>query len=200
MIWMLFAALALLVAVPASAQVVTSIDPSQVAKKADVDSMRQQVQAAADAAALTVKQSDLNAAIAAVQAAIPRARTTTPMQEAVGGAAGTAGTYLPGDAQVPRITRAGVVTTNSTAGAWAVTWATALPSPPVTLPIPINTTTNPVICNVTTTTATGASGRCWYGRTLPATLTALTALVSYDVFGAPATGISVQVLAIPVTQ
>jgi hypothetical protein len=195
---LVISALILAIACPAKAQVV--IETRAPVTKADVDAMRQQAQAASDAAAQAVKQADLTAAISAVQAAIPRARTTTPMQEAVGGAAGTAGTYLPGDAQAPRITRAGVVTTNSTAGAWTVTWATALPSPPVTLPIPINTTTNPVICNVTTTTATGASGRCWYGRTLPATLAALTALVSYDVFGAPATGISVQVLAIPVTQ
>lgn len=195
---LVISALILVIACPATAQVV--IDTRPPVTKADVDAMRQQAQAASDAAAQAVKQADLTAAISAVQAAIPRARTTTPMQEAVGGVAGTAGTYLPGDAQAPRITRAGVVTTNSTAGTWTVTWATALPSPPVTLPIPINTTTNPVICNVTTTTATGASGRCWYGRTLPATLAALTALVSYDVFGSPATGISVQVLAIPVTQ
>ncbi len=195
---MFLTALLISVASPVEAQVV--IETRAPVTKSDVDAMRQQAQAASEAAAQAVKQADLNAAITAVQAAIPRARTTTPMQEAVGGVAGTAGTYLPGDAQAPRITRAGVVITNSTAGAWALTWATALPSPPVTLPIPINTTTNPVICNVTTTTATGASGRCWYGRTLPATLTALTALVSYDVFGAPATGISVQVLAIPVTQ
>lgn len=164
MIRMIFAAVALLSAAPATAQVVTSVDPSQVAKKADLDAMRQQVQAAADAAAQTVKQSDLSAAVSAIQATIPRARTAAPMQETVGGVAGTAGTYLPGDAQAPRITRAGLVTTNSTAGAWSVTWAAPLPSAPVTLPIPINTTTNPVICNVATTTATGASGRCWYGR------------------------------------
>lgn len=195
---MFLTALLISVASPVEAQVV--IETRAPVTKSDVDAMRQQAQAASEAAAQAVKQADLNAAITAVQAAIPRARTTTPMQEAVGGVAGTAGTYLPGDAQAPRITRAGVVITNSTAGAWTVTWATALPSPPVTLPIPINTTTNPVICNVTTTTATGASGRCWYGRTLPATLAALTALVSYDVFGSPATGISVQVLAIPVTQ
>lgn len=54
--------------------------------------------------------------------------------------------------------------------------------------------------NVATATMTGATGRCWLSRTLPATLTLLTALVSYDLFGAGASGISVQVLAIPPTQ
>ncbi|MHA0335821.1 hypothetical protein [Sphingomonas aquatilis] len=36
--------------------------------------------------------------------------------------------------------------------------------------------------------------------TLPATLTVLTSLVSFDIFGAAASSIQVQVLAIPVTQ
>ncbi|HIV78080.1 MAG TPA: hypothetical protein H9899_11220 [Candidatus Sphingomonas excrementigallinarum] len=190
--------LAALIAHPVSAQVVMDARPS--ATKADVDVMRQQAQAAADAAAQAVKPADLSAAIGALQASIPRARTTAPMQEAVGGAAGTAGTYLPGDAQAPRITRAGVVLTSTSTGSWSIAWATPLTATPVTLPIPINATSTPVVCNVATSTATGASGRCWYSRTLPATLTAVTALVSYDVFGAPANGISVQVLAIPVTQ
>lgn len=36
--------------------------------------------------------------------------------------------------------------------------------------------------------------------TLPATITVVTNLVSYDVFGAAASGITVQVFAIPTTQ
>lgn len=191
----LMAALAaLFIASPVAAQGIVTTDPAQV------DTIRQKADAAAAAAASAVKPADLQAALAAIQTTIPKARTTTPMQEAVGGVIGSAGTYLPGDAQIPRITRAGTVSTNSSTGAWAVTWVTPLASAPVTLPIPINPSSNPVICNVTTTTATGATGRCWYGRTLPATLTAITSLISYDVFGAPATGISVQVLAIPATQ
>lgn len=193
----LFAA-AILPTCPATAQVVMDARPA--ATKAEVDAMRQQAQAAADAASQAVKPADLSAAISAIQASIPRARTTTPMQEAVGGAAGTAGTYLPGDAQAPRITRAGTVLTSTSNGSWSIAWAVPLAAAPVTLPIPINATSTPVVCNVATSTASGATGRCWYSRTLPATLTAVTSLISYDVFGAPANGISVQVLAIPVTQ
>ena len=190
--------ISLLVATPAAGQVVMDARPA--ATKAEVDAMRQQAPAAADAASQAVKPADLSAAISAIQASIPRARTTTPMQEAVGGAADTAGTYLPGDAQAPRITRAGTVLTSTSNGSWSIAWAVPLAATPVTLPIPVNATSTPVVCNVATSTASGATGRCWYSRALPATLTAVTSLVSYDVFGAPANGISVQVLAIPVTQ
>lgn len=126
--------------------------------------------------------------------------STMPQAEALTAAAGTASTCLRSDARLPRITRAGLAAPTDSGGNWAITWSTPLPAAPVTLPLPINTGTQPMVCNVTTSTATGATGRCWLARTLPATLLTLTALVSFDPNGAPASGITVQVLAIPVTQ
>lgn len=137
--------------------------------------------------------------IEAVQAAQPQPASATPPSEVVGGQMGSQVRYAREDHTHPRITRAAVVTTDST-GAWSVTWAAAVSTPPVVLPVPVNASTQPIVCNVTTRTTTSASGRCWLARTLPATLTLLTNLISFDIFGGAATGIQVQVLAIPVTQ
>lgn len=137
---------------------------------------------------------------AQVQALLPQPASTIPQNEAVGGAVGAATNYMRADAKIPRITRAAMVTTD-TGGNWSVSWSTSLMTTPAVLPVPVNTGTQPVVCNVATASITGATGRCWLARTLPATLTLLTALVSYDVFGTPpATATTVQVLAIPPTQ
>lgn len=140
------------------------------------------------------------AEVAAVDARICAAGSTAPQAEAVQASAGAAATCLRSDAKLPRITRAGLISSTTSNGDWSITWSTPLPAAPVTLPIPMNTGTQPIVCNVATSTATGASGRCWLARTLPATLVTLTALVSFDPNGAPAAGIQVQVLAIPTTQ
>jgi hypothetical protein len=126
--------------------------------------------------------------------------STLPSAEDVTATAGTASTCLRSDAKLPRITRAGMAPPTDGTGTWSMTWATPLPAVPVTLPLPMNSGTQPIVCNVTTSTATGASGRCWLARTLPSTLLTLVALVNFDPNGAPASGITVQVLAIPVTQ
>ena len=181
--WLL-APLALLAA-PTAAQVAVPrpLSAATVATKADV----QAATATADAAR------------AAAEAAC-RATPLIPPAEMIGGTAGTAGTSCrPTDAAQPRITRAAMVQTNGS-GTWSVTWSAPLAAAPMTLPIPINATAEPVVCNVATTTAAGATGRCWYARTLPSTLISLTALINFDLFGAPADAISVQVLAIPPTQ
>lgn len=169
---------------PAAAQVLV---PPPVPSKADVAAVQadtQQLRAKIDALALTV----------------PRAATATPPGEAVNPTVGTAGTYRPADAVPPRITRAGLVVTASSTGLWSITWSTPLPAAPVSLPIPMNTGTQPIICNVATSTMQGATGRCWLARTLPAAIVSLSGLVNYDVNAAPAAGITVQVLAIPTTQ
>lgn len=175
---------------PAAAQVIVA--PAGPASAIDTT--------ARDAAAAAKVTAD-NAArdAAAAQAAIPTPASATPPSEMIGGQTGSQVRYAREDHTHPRITRAGVVNTDSNGG-WSVTWATALGSVPAVLPVPINATTQPVVCNVATRSTTGASGRCWLARTLPATITVLTSLVAYDVFGSPATGISVQVLAIPSTQ
>lgn len=139
------------------------------------------------------------AEVQTVQASICPPGTVAPRSEAVQAAAGTASTCLRSDATLPRITRAGMTTTDSNGG-WAITWQTAMPAAPVTLPLPMNSGTQPIVCNVSSTTATGAAGRCWLARTLPSTLLSLTALISFDPNGAPAANLQVQVLAIPTTQ
>jgi len=139
------------------------------------------------------------AQVAAIQAAVPVPADSVPPTEMVGGAAGSAPTFRRGDAANPRITRAGMVTTDASGG-WSITWSAATAAIPVVLPIPVNATAQPIICNVITRSTTGATGRCWLARQLPAALIALSALISYDVFAASASTISVQVLAIPPTQ
>lgn len=139
------------------------------------------------------------AEVQAIQAAQPQPAASTPPSEMLGGQTGSQTRYAREDHTHPRITRAAVVTTDSSGG-WTVTWSSPVTTPPVVLPVPVNSSTQPIVCNVATRTTTAATGRCWLARTLPATLTLLTNLVSFDLFGAAATGIQVQVLAIPVTQ
>ncbi len=134
-----------------------------------------------------------------VTAMIPQPSAQVPQTEQVGGAVGAATAYMRADAKLPRITRAAVVATDAS-GNWSVTWSSPLMATPAVLPVPINSGGQPMVCNVTTATANGASGRCWLARTLPATLTLLTALISYDIFGNSPPVTSVQVLAIPPTQ
>lgn len=164
-----------------------------------------QVVVAPPAPASTVDTTARNAAAAAqatadsAAAAVPLPANATPPMEMVGGQTGSQVRYAREDHTHPRITRAAIVTTDSS-GNWSVIWASPLASSPTVLPVPVNATTQPVICNVATRTTTGATGRCWLARTLPATILTLTALVSFDLFGTAANGISVQVLAIPATQ
>lgn len=176
-----------LIASPAAAQVV-------VAPPTASDTAARDAAAAAQATADAAAQ-----AAATAQAAMPLPANATPPSEMIGGQTGSQVRYAREDHTHPRITRAAVVTTDGSGG-WAVTWATSMASVPTVLPVPVNASTQPIVCNVATRTTTGATGRCWLARTLPATLSLLSALVSYDVFGAAATGVSVQVLAIPVTQ
>ena len=144
----------------------------------------------------SMSQADVQATI---QAQMPKPADATPPSEVVGGQTGSQIRYAREDHTHPRITRAAVVTTDS-AGAWSVTWATPVTTPPVVLPVPVNASTQPIVCNVATRTTTQATGRCWLARTLPATLTLLTSLISFDIFGGAASGTQVQILAIPATQ
>lgn len=186
----LLLALLSLIAVPAAAQVsyppvITPVQVQTAQAKAD--------QAAADAA-------DAKTLAAQAMAAVPVPGTSVPPKENVVGSVGTAGVYRPWDAVQPRITRAGLAMTSNTTGDWSIVWAMPMDVPPVVLPIPVNATGQPVVCNVITRTVVSASGRCWMARSLPATLTLVTNLISYDVFGNPATGIQVQIFAVPPTQ
>ncbi|WP_230630721.1 hypothetical protein [Sphingomonas sp. Leaf37] len=124
---------------------------------------------------------------------IPSAESTTP-------SAGSATTCVRSDFVPVRITRAGMASATDANGTWSITWSKPLPSAPVTLPLPMNTGNQPIVCNVSSSTMTGAAGRCWLARPLPAALLTLSALLAFDPNGAPAAGITVQVLAIPITQ
>lgn len=147
-----------------------------------------------DAATATASQ------LQALQAQIPQPASALPPTE---GSAASMGAqtmrYALEDHVHQRITRSGTAVTDS-AGGWAITWTMPLAATPTVYPIPVNAGQQPVVCNVTTRTTTGATGRCWLSRTLPAVLTLLTNLLNYDIFGATAPGITVQVLALPPTQ
>lgn len=189
----------LALASPAFAQTITApagpaVDPSTLVKPSDVDA-KVNAAIAAERASLATK-----AELSVVQSTIPKLADAVPPAEMVGGTAGSSNLVRRADAATPRITRAGMATTTTSAGDWAITWSMPLSQVPVVLPIPVNASQQPIVCNVTTRTMTGATGRCWLSRSLPAALLSLTALLSYDVFGSAAPGIQVQVLAIPPTQ
>lgn len=145
----------------------------------------------------------LEAEIAAERASIPQPASATPSPEVVGGQTGQVARYAREDHTHPRITRGGQCVLSSGAGICTVSWSTPLAagSVPNIVITPVNPTTQPVVCNlIAVPTVTSASVRCWFARPLPATLTLLSSLVLYDVFGAPASGLTVQVTAIPVSQ
>lgn len=155
--------------------------------------------ALAQATSGLVTTTTLNQAKADMDARTCAPGTTAPQADAVTASAGAATTCLRSDARLPRTSRAAVAITNA-AGVWSITWQKPLPEPPMTLPVPLNNGTQPVICNATTSTELGATGRCWLARPLPATLLSLSALLSFDPMAGPASGLQVQVLAIPLTQ
>lgn len=134
-----------------------------------------------------------------VQALMPQPASTIPANEQVGGAVGAATEYMRSDAKIPRITRAATVVTDAS-GNWSVTWATPLLVTPAVIPLPVNPGTQPIVCNVSTSTTTGATGSCWQARTLPAVIGLLTVLLNYSVFTTPPTGTQVQLVALPPTQ
>jgi hypothetical protein len=172
-------ALALLASAPAAAQVVNppavpSLD--EIATKAEV----QAAKAAADAAA----------------AAIPVPADAAPPAEMIGGSPGSTNTFRRGDAAQPRITRAATVSTASD-GTWTVTWTAPLAAVPAVLPIAVNpSATQAIVCNATSRTTSGASGKCWQAMS-PAIISITVATNPLPAVGA---GVSVQVFAIPPTQ
>lgn len=136
------------------------------------------------------------AELATLAAQVPVPADTVPPAEMLGGSAGTAPTFRRGDAAPPRITRAAAVSTASD-GTWSVTWAVPLTAVPAVLPIAVNpSATQAIVCNATTRTTTGATGRCWQAMA-PAVISITVATNPLPAVGA---GVSVQVFAIPPTQ
>jgi len=177
------AALSILAASPAAAQIVNPVaDP---ALKADVTDAKRKADDAAAAAAVAAAQ--------AATACQPGA--TTPPAEAIGGWAGSGSACRLANSVQPRITRAAIVATNAS-GTAAVTWP-AMPAVPVVLPIAIlpTSTSQPIDCFpiAGTITTTGASIKCYTAQTV--TVSILGAVVAP--FTTAAAGVSVQVVAIP---
>lgn len=183
--WLAF--LALLIATPAAAQVVSA--PTVV----DTSSMDTRIDAATTAAQ--------NAAAVAVAAQAAAANACQPLAsvpppEVVGGTAGSGSNCRLANAVQPRITRAGSCVL-STGGTCTVTWTTALAAVPNIIMEPINAGTLPVDCNLTATpTTTSASIKCWTAQSV--TVSVLGAVVSP--FTTAASGVTVQITAIPPTQ
>jgi hypothetical protein len=130
----------------------------------------------------------------------PLPASAIPATEAIGGAIGSEWDhYATANHQHPRITRAAIVTTDAS-GNWSVTWATALLSVPAVITLPVNSGSQPVICNVLTRTTTSATGKCWNGQTTLLSLSIVTTGLTLNAFTNPAAGTSIQVVALPLTQ
>ncbi len=72
---------------------------------------------------------------------------------------------------------------------------------PVVNPLPVNTGSLPILCNVAARSGSSASGKCWQSTatTLPATIASVLGLV-VSPFGTPASSASVMVNAREPTQ
>ena len=132
---------------------------------------------------------------------VPQSCSGAPAADTLNGTSGSATCFVPRDATRPTAVQAANITTDST-GAWAVTWARPFASSmPVVNPLPANAGTLPILCNVATPSAVGASGKCWQSTatTLPATIAAVLGLV-VSPFGTPASNAAVMVIAREPTQ
>lgn len=120
------------------------------------------------------------AQVQAVLAAMPTPCAAVPAADTLAGSLGTAAPCTPRqDASRPTVVQAANVVTDPS-GNWSVTWAKPFASPsPTVAPLPVNTGTLPVLCNVGSRSATTASGRCWQANTatLGGTLAAIVGAV-----------------------
>ncbi len=142
------------------------------------------------------------ASLQALATTMPAPCVATPLPDTLLGALGSGTPCSPRqDTARPTVVQAANVITDAS-GNWSVTWAKPFVSPvPAVNPLPVNTGTLPILCNVQTRSTTGATGRCWQANTttLPGTLTALTGLV-LNAFQSGAANAAVMVIAREVTQ
>ncbi|MFF9549407.1 hypothetical protein [Methylobacterium fujisawaense] len=135
----------------------------------------------------------------ATTAQLPSPCMAVPTADTLMGSAGSAGCYVPKDASRPTSVQAANVITSATDGTWSVTWARPFTSAaPVVLPIPVNTGTLPLVCNVTARSATGATGKCWQSTTTTLSGTLIGLLV--NPFGSPAASAPVMIVGREPTQ
>lgn len=140
---------------------------------------------------------DLSAYATAAQMPAPCGAVPTP--DTLLGSAGSANCFVPKDASRPTSVQAANVTTSATDGSWSVTWARPFVSmTPVIIPIPVNTGTMPLVCNVVSRSATAATGKCWQSTTTTLSGTLLGLLV--NPFGSPAASAAVMIVAREPTQ
>lgn len=140
---------------------------------------------------------DLSAYATAAQ--MPAPCGAIPTADTLNGSAGSANCYVPKDASRPTSVQAANVTTSATDGSWSVTWARPFVSTtPVIIPIPVNTGTMPLVCNVVSRSATSATGKCWQSTTTTLSGTLLGLLV--NPFGSPAASAAVMIVAREPTQ
>ena len=151
-----------------------------------------------DLSGVAAQAAQAKATADAAMAAVPLPANVVPPSEASGAATGAqVGRYALEDHIHQRISRVAVVTSDAT-GNWSASWSSMpLATTPAIFPVAANTGNQPIVCNVATRTTTGATGRCWMARTLPATLTLINALIAYDVFGQSPASTTVMVLALP---
>ena len=99
--------------------------------------------------------------LAALAARVPTPASTVPTPATPAGKAGTSTAFVPADASEPSLTRSVRVATLAD-GTFSLTWSIPLNSAaPVANVVPINTGSQPAICNPTAVTAQGVAGRCW---------------------------------------
>lgn len=105
---------------------------------------------------------------------------TAPPGDTLNGTSGSADCYVPGDATRPTAVQAANVTTDGS-GNWSVAFSRSFTSSsPVIVPLPLNANgALPILCNVITRSASGATGKCWQSNTttLPGTLAGLAGML-----------------------
>ncbi|AWV18806.1 hypothetical protein A3862_27390 [Methylobacterium sp. XJLW] len=122
-----------------------------------------------------------------------------PAMDTLNGSPGSTNCFVPRDATRPTAVQAANVITSASDGSWSVTWGRSFVSPtPVVLPIPINTGSLPLVCNVVSRSATGATGKCWQSTTTTLGGTLVGLLV--NPFGSPAASAAVMVIGREPTQ
>ena len=136
------------------------------------------------------------AALSAIQATIPVPLGTVPPGATPTGLVGVPGTYTPGSASPPSLSRSTTVITASD-GTFTVSWPAPLNTiVPVVNLIPINTGTQPAICNVTARAAASVAGKCWMLATSVVSVLGAT----INVASGNAGGMSVMIFAREPTQ
>lgn len=126
---------------------------------------------------------------------------TIPAPDTLLGSPGSSTCYTPNDATRPTVVQAANVVTDSS-GNWSVTWARPFASAmPIVNPLPVNTGSLPILCNVVTRSASSASGKCWQStaNTLPSALASLAGMV-INPFGTMAASAGVMIIGREPTQ